>query len=233
LTVQLANSQLKRSGMQGLVPEHSTVLRDGSELPSLCPECHMHLTLRPTSDRKFDANNYSIVCGGCNIEFQLPDLLSSNPELADYVPAGHLDPGPDKYRGSRDDALLFGEGRGSNQVGRARSVQFRLAVDLANGLKWDPKRLNGLAELERVYQMKSIVGVFESPSVRKAKEMLSRHIQKVEFIRHIKIPEHRVNDLGKLVMKGVREADRIKPTTMKVRRIAVESILEKEGFWPP
>jgi ribosomal protein L22 len=83
------------------------------------------------------------------------------------------------------------------------------------------------------YELKGVVGLFESQAMKSALEMSSRKIWKIEQVRHCKIPEPTVDQIAKLVRKGIRNAETRRPTTMRERRLIVEIVLGRMGFWPP
>jgi hypothetical protein len=196
-------------------------------LPYPCPSCGI-----PQLGLLVEARGCCVVCvHGCQVEFSIPELLRIWPTLANWLPDGEI--GPEKYGRARKNPLTFGQGLGTNQTGTERSETLRYCIDIANDWQWNPRVPNGPAERDQVYAMKSTIGIFESKSMKSAVELCSRKIRQVESARHIKIPEPRVNSISSLVRKGIREAERLKKTTNKDRRVAVECILGKEGFWPP
>lgn len=197
-----------------------------------CPECGMpRLALLPTVDGDFTAQNCSIVClGGCQIEFPLDEILRLYPAVLAWLPDGE-DPGPAKFGRGPEANVTFGKGYGA--TGKARSEQFRYAIDRANDWRWDPKRPNGVAERDRLYAMKATVGVFEDKAMKSALEMNSRKIERLERARNTKISEAMVDRISKLVRKGVVNAEARRPTTPRERRLIVEAILRRQGLWPP
>jgi hypothetical protein len=205
----------------------------GAWLPVLCPECGLsRLSLVPTVDGRFDEFDCSIVCVyGCQTEFSLNEILNLLPGIIDWLP--NSDPGSAKYWRGREDPLLFGSGLGSNKEGKARSEQFRYAIDIANNWEWNPKRPNGQAEMVRLYAMKATVGVFESKPMKSALEMCKRKLEKVAQKRGIKPSEPMVTRISKLLRKGIRNAESRRPTAPRERRLIVEEILRRQGLWPP
>jgi len=226
-TIQLAsNSQLK--GNRG-----QTKPAIASWLPFPCPECSQQLALAPTITGEFDSDNFIIRCTNpyWPIEYLLEEILLLYPEIVVHLPDGH-DPAT-IFRRGREDSLLFGKGLGTNQSGKARSEQFRYAIDVANGLKWNVKKPNGPGERDRLYDMKTTVGLFEKKPMKSVLEMTSRKIEKIERKRHMKIPEPMVDEISKLIRKGITNAENRRPTTSCERRLIVESIMQRMELWPP
>jgi hypothetical protein len=196
-------------------------------LPYPCPSCGI-----PQLGLLVEARGCCVVCvHGCQVEFSIPELLRIWPTLANWLPEPTL--GPEIYNRDREDSLLFAKDLGTNQKGRARSEHMRYAIDQANGWKWDPKIPNGPAERDRLYDMKGRLGVFEDKPMKSCLEMVSRKIERVEHARHIKIPEPLVNEISKLIRKGIRNAEARRPTSSRERRLIVEAVLTRMELWPP
>jgi hypothetical protein len=226
MTTQLTStSQLKGLGIQGEIPRASIA----QWLPFCCPECSQPLALAPTITGEFDANNFSIVCPNpyCATEFGVEKIVALHPKIVAYLPDGH-DPGPAKFWRGRTHNLIFGKNQGSNAEGIHRNRQMRLAVEGAN-----PDLKDTQEGAQNYYQLKTVVGLFETKPMKSALEMTSRKIKKIERTRNMKIPEPMVDGMAKLVRKGILNAESRRPTTSRERRIIVESILVRMELWPP
>jgi hypothetical protein len=179
-----------------------------------------------------ESHGCSVICGGCSVEWRTPreigELLHKWPALANWLIEAL--PGPEKYNRGREDNLVHGKAFGAK--GKFRSEIFRYAIDTANGWEWNAKRPNGSAERDRLYAMKAAVGVFETKPMKSALEMCSRKIERINRARHVKIPEPLVDEIGKLIRKGVRAAEARRPTTSAERKVIVETVLARMG-WPP
>ena len=219
--------------MQVLKPAVLSNSAVGSSLPFNCPECHMpKLVITTTINGFFDKQNFSIQCTTCGSEFLLDEILEkAGPQVLSYLPDGE-NIGAEKFDKGREDSLLFGKGLGTNQSGKARSEQFRYAIDVANGLKWNVKKPNGPGERDRLYNMKTTVGLFEDDAMKSALEMISRKIERIERVRHIKISEPMVDRIAKLIRKGVSNAEARRPTTPRDRRLIIETTMARMGLWP-
>ncbi len=204
-----------------------------SWLPFPCPECSQQLALAPTITGEFDSDNFIIRCTNPSwpIEFLLEEILVRYPEIVRHLPDGH-DP-VTKFNRGRETSITFGKGLGTNQSGKARSEQFRFAIDQANGWEWNAKKTNGPGERDRLYAMKKTVGIFEDHSMKSALEMISRKIERIQRARHIKISEAMVDRISKLIRKGITNADARRPTTSRERRLIIENILKRMELWPP
>jgi len=190
----------------------------------------MGLGIAATTDGLFDKQNFSIVCGTCGVEFSLNEILdSAGPRLLAYLPDGESD-GAEKFGRGRETNIAFGKGFGP--TGNVRSEQFRYAIDLANGCKWNPKKTNGTWERDRLYAMKATVGLFENKATKSTLEMLSRKIERIERARSIKISEAMVDQLAKMIRKGLLNAEARRPTTSRDRRLLVETVMGRMGWWP-
>lgn len=202
-----------------------------SWIPASCPECGVpQLGIAATADGLFNKQNFSIVCGTCGVEFSLNEILdSAGPRLLAYLPDGESN-GTEKFGRGRETNVAFGKGFGS--TGKARSEVFRYAIDKANGWEWNAKRPNGVAERDRLYAMKATVGLFENKAMKSTLEMLSRKIERIERARSIKISEAMVDQLAKMIRKGLLNAEARRPTTSRDRRLLVETVMGRMGWWP-
>ena len=203
-------------------------------LPFPCPECHMpKLCITATADGLFDKQNFSIVCTICATEFPLDKILNhAGLEVLSCLPVDEEVGSEKLYRGPESN-VCFGKGLGANQSGKARSEQFRYAIDLANDWEWNAKKTNGPGERDRLYAMKATVGVFEDKTMKSALEMISRKIEKIERKRNMKISEPMVDEISKLIRKGIRNAERRRPTSSRERRLIVEAVMQRMELWPP
>jgi hypothetical protein len=200
----------------------------GSWLRAACPECGTRtIGIVHTVNGQLDITAFELVCVRCGLTF-LDGFLDEALDLLEQP----QDDAPERFNRGREDSLLHGKGLGSNQSGRARSAQFRYAIDKAHDWKWHSKKLNGPVERDKLYVMKQTVGLFENRGMKSALEMLSRKIERIERARNIKISEDMVDRISKLVRKGVGLAESRRASTPRERRIIIETILGRQGLWP-
>ena len=212
--------------MQTLLLKESHV---AAWIPVRCPECDTpQLGIAATADGLFDKQNFSIVCPsppGCGTEFPLDEILDkAGPQVLSYLPDGEII-GAEKFGRGREDNLVFGKNLGTSK-GNDRNRQMRLAVEGA------APGVAGLQFVSRYYELKAVVGVPESKPMKASLEMASRKIKTVERARKVTIPEPLVDQLAKLIRKGVCNAKARRPTTSRDRRLIVEAIMGRMGLWP-
>ena len=211
----------------GLVGDLESIVLSNSAvcswLPFSCPECGTpQLGLVRTVDGDFDAENCRLICPGCKVEFR-PDEIQGD-SLSAWLPDGH-DVGAEKFGRGREDNIVFGKNLGTSK-GNDRNRQMRLAVQGA------APEVVGLQFVSRYYELKGVVGVPESKPMKSALEMVSRKIKSVERARKMTIPEPVVDQLAKMIRKGVRNAEARRPTTSRDRRLIVETVMGRMEMWP-
>jgi hypothetical protein len=206
-------------------PSVLTTSAVGSWLPFGCPECGMQLALVHTAEGLFDKENFSIICGTCRVEFSFNEILRhAGPGVLSYLPDGE-GVGAEKFGRGREDNIVFGKNLGTSK-GNDRNRQMRLAVE------GTAPEVSGLQFVSRYYELKAAVGLPESKPMKSALEMVSRKIKSVERARKITIPEPVVDQLAKMIRKGVRNAEARRPTTSRDRRLIVETIMGRMELWP-
>jgi ribosomal protein L22 len=183
------------------------------------------LGIAATADDLFDKQNFSIGCGSCGIEFPLDEILAhAGPQVLSHLPDGESI-GAEKFGRGREDYLIFGKNLGTSK-GIDRNRQMRRAVEGAT------PGIEGLQLVSQYYELKAVVGLPESKPMKSSLEMTSRKIKTVELARKVTIPEPVVDQLGKLIRKGVSNAEARRPTTSRDRRLIVETIMARMGLWP-
>lgn len=162
------------------------------------------------------------VCLACNLECLARQKLVPDNVSLDYIAkAGGY---------STEHNIVFGKNIGTiGGLERARQLGFAVRRSNPQLKPGDPAFMEPYRALQNAV---SVSPKTDPPYTKSCLEMMSTKIEKVEQVRGIKIPENLVDNLAKLVRKGLRKA-KVRPRTKKARRALVEDILQMRGLWPP